>query len=91
LQVRKHPSTLKMCWKRSVKAVFGCWTDDWSLFSDMDREGCYRAFCWISSNVSCPLGKVDAASVTCAMRVINFFCAFCAPSWSNLREVLLFN
>jgi hypothetical protein len=91
LLVWKHPSTLKMSWKRSVKEAFGYRTDDRNLFSDIGREVCYRGFCWIRSNVTCHLGKVDAASVTYAMRVIHFFCAYCAPSWSNLREVLLFN
>lgn len=45
LLVSKHPSTLKMSWKRSVKEVFGYRTDDLSLFSEMGREGYYRAFC----------------------------------------------
>ena len=45
LLVSKHPSTLKMSWKRSVKEVFGHRADYLSLFPDMGREGYYRAVC----------------------------------------------
>ena len=62
-----------MSWKRSVKEVFVYRTDDLSLFSDVGREGYYRAFCSVSSNVTCLVSKVDAASVTYAMLVIHLF------------------
>lgn len=72
LLVSKYPPTLKMSWKRSVKKMFGYRMDDLSLFSKMGR-GHYRAFRWLSSNVTCLVGKVDAASVPCATRVIHLF------------------
>ena len=44
LLVSKHPSKLKMSWKRFVKEVFGYLKDYLILFPDMGREVYYKAF-----------------------------------------------